>query len=378
MAHRGAALWVLALMAASLPLSAGVDGPDTPPRQETGQAPEERERHFALKVSLEGRYDDNILQLSDPDKEDLKDNTDPDRFRIETADDTIAVGRIDLRWRGRPIRRRATSAVVSLDAYSYARNGVKDYQELGVSLSQEITASRHHLGSLRLRFSRTPNFYLRQLTDDDASIAAMQRIREALTYSQDEYTLSYRQEIINGRLEGRLGWSHRERNFNRHFDERDNTRRGWSVALQGHPFGGSPIELSLAYEKGALRARGDLSSSSPFIDDDISYRFRGIIFEAAIPWATARRGRLEIDLRREWRDFTTDNPYDISHSERDDDRRDYRARLVQALGRGLDLVAEIRRRSNDAAFPVAFTASEEVTDFVENLVTVGLAWNHRF
>lgn len=377
MGYRGAALWVLALVAASLPLSAGVDGPDTPPRQETGQAPEERERHFALKVSLEGRYDDNILQLSDPDKEDLKDNTDPDRFLVETADDAVAVGRIDLRWRGRPIRRRATSAVVSLDAYSYARNGVKDYHELGVSITQEVTASRRHLGSLRLQFSRTPNFYLRQLTDDDASFTAGQRIREALTYSQDEYTLSYRQEIINGRLDGRLGWSHRERNFNRHFDERDNTRRGWLVTLQERPFGGSAIELGLAYEKGALRARGDLPSS-PIADDDISYGFRAIIFGAEIPWTTRRRGRLEIDLRRERRDFTTDNPFDLSHSEREDDRRDYRARLVQALGRGLDLVAEIRRRSNDAAFPLAFTASEEATDFVENLVTVGLAWNHRF
>lgn len=371
------ALLLATLAGATAPELAGAAEAGPAPQGKAGQPPEGHKPRFGLKVSLEAAYDDNIIQLSEGDRQLLKDNTDPDRFRITTADDAVAEGNFDFRWSGHPIGERRTLVAASVDAHRYTRNSVKDYQEIALSISQEITASRSHLASIRLRVSRTPTFYLRQLTDDDASFAAGQRIREAATYAENEYALAYRQEIVDGRMEGRLGWGHRSRNFNDHFDERDGARREWSLVLTGRPSGRSPIEMSLEYETGALHARGDLPSS-PIADDDVSYRFRAIVLGAGIPWKTDRRGRLEIDLRREWRDFTTANSFDTSHSGREDDRRDYRARLVQSLHSGLDLVAEIRRRSNDTALPAGFTASEEETDFVEDRVTVGLAWSHDF
>lgn len=372
-----ATLCVMALLASRAPLDASSEDDRPASRSEASRAAEKKSSQFALKASLESRYDDNILQLSESAKRQLEENPDPDQFLIETADDVIAIGRLDFRWAGRPISRRKTSVALSLDAYRHARNDVKDYEEYGISISQEITASRRHLGSMRLEASRTPGFYMRQLTDDDASFAAMQRIREAATFAQNDYRVAYRQEIVSGRLEGRLGWRSRARDFNDHFNERDNTRRNWLLGLQGCPFGRAPIEVTLSYEIGTLRARGDLPST-PIPDDDISYRYHALILETEIPWQTQKRGRLQIEVRRENRDFTSSNPFDISHSERQDRRRDYQARVVQRLASGLDLVGEVRRRSNDASFPVPFTDFDEETDFVENRVSVGLSWNIPF
>lgn len=366
----------MVLLAARTPLIAMVDGGDPLSRLQAGHAPEQRMRLFSLNISLEGRYDDNITQLSEQDIGRLKNNRDPTRFLIETPDDMIMEGNLNFRWKAHPIRRRETAIRASLDAHRYSRNDVKNYEKFGVSISQEVTASRRHLGSLRLEFSRIPHFYLRQITDDDASFAAGQRIREALTYAQNEYTLAYEQEMVNGRLEGRLGWRRQARGFNHHFNERDGTRETWSLAVKIRPFRGSPVKLGFGYGSGTLRTRGDLASS-PIADDDISYRHHTLIFETEIAWQTRRRGRLELDLQRERRRFTTDNPFDTSHSGRNDERRDYRARIVQHLRPSLALVAELRRRSNNATFPAGFTTSDEVTDFVENRVTLGLAWNPR-
>ena len=374
---RSASLCAMVILATLASTNAEVNGDETVPQGENGQVPGERRERFGLNVSLEGRYDDNIIQLSERDLDRLKANTDPSRFRIETPDDTIAEGRFSFRYKARPIPRRETAFLAFLDAHRYTRNSVKDYQEFGVSILQEITASRQHLGSLRVEFSRTPHFYLRQLTDNDASFAAGRRIREAATYSQNEYSIAYRQELINNRLEGRLSRTRRPRDFDHHFEERDSTTDSWSLSLQGRPFGGSRIEVGLGYEAGALHARGDLSST-PIPDDDISYRYHAIVFEAEVPWGTRRRGHLKFDVEREIRNFTTDNPFDILHSDREDERRDYRARLVQHMAGDLDLVAEVRHRSNNAAFPTDFTTSDEVTDYVENLVSLGLVWHLRF
>ena len=372
-----AALCVGALVVAIPPSIGAQEGTDA--GTEPGPAADKRLRHFKLEVSLETRYDDNILQLSEQDKDlfEEEDPPDPERFLIETIDDYIAIGRIDVRWRGDPIRRRETAIGASLDAFRYARNGVKDYEKFGVSIFQEITASRRHLASFKIAFSRTPSFYKRQRVDEDDSFDAMDTIRRKYSYAEDKYALAYKQEIVNGRLLARFGWRYFDRDYNHHFNERDSTKDIWSLALYGRPFSSSPIEVGLAYETGDLRARGDLPSS-PIADDDVSYRQRALILEVEIRWKARRRGRINISAERQRRDFTTDNPFDIGHSGREDERRDYRAGLVQRLTRNFDLVAELRRKSNDVVFLEEFAESDDVTDFVEHRVTLGLVWNVKF
>ena len=370
-----AVLWIAALVLATPPSIGAQEGTDA--GTEPVPAAEKRVRHFDVKASLETRYDDNILKLSEKDKDLFEMNPDSERFSIETIDDYVAIGRIDLRWSGKPIRKRETAIRASLDAFRYARNGIKDYERFGVSIFQEITASRRHLGSLRIAFSRTPSFYKRQRVDEDASFDAGRVIIREYSYAESKYSLAYKQEIVNRRFEARLGREYSVRDYNHHFNERDSTKDTWSVALYGRPFGGSPIEIGLDYQTGDLRARGDLPSSR-IADDDVSYRHRAVILEVEIRWKAQRRGRINISAERQIRNFTTDNRFDIGHSGREDERRDYRADLVQRLTRSLTLVAELQRKSNDVVLLSEFAKPDDVTDFVENRVTVGLAWNVDF
>jgi len=346
-----------------------------PPRPDREALP----RRLGLDVSLFSLYDDNVLQLSDLDLEQFRKSPDSPRFDIRSTDDTIAEGAISLEWRPRPLPRRETTLDASVRTYQYVRDDVKDFARYSLAVSQELTASRRHLASLKAQAGWTPHFYLRRLTDNDDSFEAGRTIRRGLTYAETEYGLLYQQEIVRDRLEGRLGWEAQVRNYNDHFDERDGTKDALSASLKTRPFGRTKISIRTTYRRGGLDAAGDLASS-PIPDDDISYRHRAFVLESVFPWSRPAGGRIEVDLERETRDYTTDNPFDLCRFDRKDIRRDYRWRLVQQVSGKIELVAELRRRTNATTIPglVDPGGCTDETEFEQRRITLGLTWHVGF
>src|SRR5262245_39594117 len=365
-----------ALIAMPPMLFAASDAPataeSTQPRDPNG-----RGGRFLFGIGVEATADDNICQLSEHELRLFESGQGSKRCLIEDPQDTVTEGKLDFRWETRPFPRRETAVSGSLDAYHYVRSDIKDYQDIELGISQELTASRRHLALVRAEVEVIPDTYSRELTDDDASFAAGHRIRESATYSLTDYGLIYRQRIIEDRLESVLAQHQEIRNYNDFFPERDSTKGITSLDLQVRPFGRSRISVRGGYEGGRLEAEGDLPST-PILDDDISYRHQAAELETVFPWGSRRRGRLELSARGESREYTTDNSFDICHFERKDRRRDYRLRFLQRIASGLDLVAEARRKSNDPIFPLGFSSCEDDAKYVEDRVGVGLAWRVDF
>jgi len=333
-------------------------------------------RGLSFDVALEARYDDNILQLSPSDIDRLRSQTAPSsRFVITSADDTIAVGSFQGRWRGKPLRRRVTSIAADVDIHRYSKNDVKDYEEFSLSVSQELTASVRHLSRLRASISHIPRFYVRELTDDDASFELGTRVRESATFEQTEYELALGQTIVRDRLVVSAGVSRKRRNFNASFLERDNTNDSWTVGIHGRPIPGSRVQIGVAYVRGSLDARGDLAST-PIPDDDISYDHDGIEADVSVPWRGRLPGRVAVHCERERRDFTTSNRFDILRFDRGERRSDCEVSLSQRVVAGLELLAEWRRKTSDASFPAGI-ASDEITDFTQNRWSLGLRYRFR-
>ena len=336
-------------------------------------------RRLSLGLSFLSFYDDNVLQLSDIDMERFRKNPDSPRFDIKSTDDTIAQGAISLEWRTRPLPRRDTTLDASATTYQYVRDDVKDFARYSAAVSQELTASRRHLATLEARASLTPHFYLRRLTDNDASFEAGRVIRRGVTYAETDYGLFYRQSIVRDRLEGRIGWEAQVRNYNDHFDERDGTKDILSASLKVRPAARSKITIRATYQGGDLEAEGDLASS-PIPDEDISYRHHAFALESAFPWSRPAGGRIEVELQRETRDYTTDDPFDLCHFDRKDIRRDYRWRLVQRVSKKLELVAELRRRTTATTIPALVDPSNctDETEFEQHRIMIGLTWHLDF
>jgi hypothetical protein len=241
-----------------------------------------------------------------------------------------------------------------------------------VGLTQELTASRRHLLALRVGAAWISDFYLRELTDDDASVAAGTRIRKSARYDQATPSASIGWEVIDDHLTMSLGYKRARRNYIHSFNERDGVRNDWSLEARVRPVRRWRLELEAGAATGDYDARGDLSSSPAVLDDDISYDHDGAWLKATVPWGTKRRGRVEVEAEIEHRDFTTSNMFDQFRFGRTDTRREGGLRVAQKLSRMLELSAEWHRLSNNADFSPGVVARDDTTDYIENRYELGL------
>ncbi len=355
------------VLASAVAGAAEPDGPKDDARRRWGA--------WSGRIALEQRYDDNILQLSAAEIDRFERDPTSSRFRIASPDDRITIARLDVEWTLRPLPRRETRLTFSADLYRYDRNPIKDWERYGATVVQELTASRRHLVRARAWFRRTPSFYLREITDDDASFDAGRRIRASEVYAQDEVGAAFDAELVTGRLRAIAGAERRDRDFASRFDERDGVRGETFVGTRLRSPSRARLDVAIDVSWGRYDARGDLPQT-PIPDDDVSYRHRGTALEVAIPWGRGRhRGRAELGFERETREFTTANRFDLFHFGREDDRREWSLRLAQRFGPGLELVVQGVRRTNDARFSAGVDPGDGVSDYHERRVSLGLRWS---
>ena len=330
---------------------------------------------FRLRLSVQPGYDDNILQLSEDEQQEFEDDTDPNQFLIESTDDVITRARAELRWETNLWKKRTTYWSARITAYIFATNDVKDYEEYVVGVDQEIHRPSRHRSWVELEYTRSPSRYSREITDDDATLAAGTRIRESLIQETDEYWLGYRQRILGKELELEGGYRFEVMDFGTHFPERDSVRGTWVLQGRSEPFETWPFQFTISQEYGTNDAEGDLASTT-FVDDDPSYRFYGTTLSAELPWKGG--GHFEAEIEVEFRSYTTDNPLDTVRFDREDDRRTYTGRVEQTLRPGFLAFAEYRHRVVEADLPRATPATDEDTDYVESLVLLGIRWELSF
>jgi hypothetical protein len=329
---------------------------------------------FSFDVAFRERHDDNILELSDQNIAIFESGVfRPDRFLIESVGDTITSLSGRARWTGKPWARHETRVALAGEANWYANNPIKSYETFSLSVAQELTASKKHLSMMRLAVSHTPEYYLQQLTDDDASFYAGRRIRESVRYRQTYYRLTYDQTFVEDRFDGSLSVEYKRRNYNQYFPERDDRRDTATVTLGGRPFARNRFAIQATAGLGRLLARGDLDWT-PFVDDDISYDVSLAGLSAAIPWRGKHGGRVELGADREIRTYTTPNKFDTSHYGRVDHRLTWSVGVVQRLPADLELFAGYENETNDTMFPRVVIAPNDTTSFVSNRVSLGLRW----
>lgn len=350
---------------------------DAPRSEHTDPAPP-REHRVALggRIAIERTHDDNILHLAQRDLDRLATGPTPPRFRVTTADDDIQSFHGEVRARLRWLRRRETRLGAALDADRYETNAVKDWQEYRFDASQELTASRRSLMTLSGWVSRLPRYYLGEITDQDDSFAAGTRIRRSLTFAQTEAGALLEQRFLKGRLELGAGGLRRRRDYDSHFDERDNTNVEWRVEGTVRPLRFWGLALGIDWRGGRLAARGDLASTL-IRDADISYDHHGLGVSIDAPWEIfGRRGRASWDYQPETRRYTTADKFDLTRFERTNARRDQSVVVSQTLAGPLEAALRWSRLTSDASFPDGERFPDDRTDFVQNRfgVTLRARW----
>jgi hypothetical protein len=351
--------------------TAPADSLDARPQVESRPERGARTR-FTFGVGVGRGSDDNVLQLTQNRLDRMITSPGPPRFLIQSPGDALSALSLDAGLRARVLPRRITRLDAGLDLARFDRDDVLDREQYAISLQQEVTARRRALTSIKLSWDHLPRYYLGEITDPDESFAAGIRVRRSLTYAQNTLGASLDQRLFRGSLDLTAGFERVHRDYNAHFDERDNDNDlGWFTA-EVQPFRRWAVTLGVTGRWGTLDARGELPET-PIRDTDISYDHHGVGASLGIPWGKgASRGRVELEWMPEIRRYTTSDKFDLTRFERTNHRKRMSARVTQQVWGALDLVATIDRLVSDASFPSGVAFDPDATDFTQTRSAVML------
>ncbi len=329
-----------------------------------------------FQLDITARYDDNITELSDTDRDRVGQPAYADRFRIETPDDFIVspAGRVE--WSRRSVADRESSVRITAAVNHYVRNSVKSYETYGVRFSQDLVPRRRFGTTLILRAGLTPSYYLRELTVPEASRLAGVTVRDSAQYSSTAYSLGLRQVLVPKLLDLTLSAGREPRDYDDPFNERDGDLTGILAELSWTPLASRRLELQGGYRYESYDARGD-NAATLALEPDISSDRSTASLGASFHWGSKkRRGEIGLSLERETRDFLSDTPADVYHFGRKDTRSQAVLTVRQGLGADLWVNAGLSRETNDSRLgPSApSTPGDDVTDYTHQVVSASLSW----
>lgn len=336
------------------------------PRSQKPRARDER-GGWTVGVSLGRGHDDNVIQLTEAGMQVFNQRPGPPRFLIKSIGDSYRTAGLNLRWRGRPLHRRETRVQGGASLHKFDVDDVMDWQDYGLSLEQEITATRRFLSTGEVWWSHIPSYYLGESVDLDESVIAGRRVRNSLDYAQDYYGARLNQDLWSGRvsLNGSLERAHRD--YGLHFPERTNDNDQFRLGAVVHPFRRWGASVRVSWLRGTLDARGDLPDTLGVIDRDISYHHDGVGVGVLLPWShRVWQGRLDAALIPEQRVYTTADKFDVIRFGRVSDRQDWRVRLVERITGPFEAVVSWSRLTSRTHYTVPIDIDPSRTDFTEN------------
>ncbi len=331
---------------------------------------------FDLRAEAEVTYDDNILSLSKNEQNQLKDpvlaNT--DRFRITSADDVIIAPEVNLQFSRLPRGGAETNILLSLHAYDYTTNSVKNYQQYSLSARQELHRGHVHSTAVTVGTSYIPTYYLRQLVDDDESALAGTTIRNSADYSLTQNFVEVSQEMVNRTLSVGLRYTSEKRDYNDHFNERDSTSGVTSLEFNLYPMQKLGFRVHPYYEREQRNTQGDLGSTG-VVDDDAGFDSDHYGLDLRWLWGpnSDHRNIFKSWYEKENRDFNTSNSADTGHFDRSDSITQYGIGYDRELGSEWKIRFGYRYRNNDASTPNG-GGGTTTTSFSKNVVSVGVVY----
>ncbi|MEM9290652.1 MAG: hypothetical protein AAGD01_03130 [Acidobacteriota bacterium] len=295
-------------------------------------------------------YDSNILRYSDRFIRRFDAGQDPGRFRVESLDDVVVRGDLDLHRHFSGFGGREARIGLDLTHRAYQRNGIKDWSQIAAHWRQELGAGR----DLELRLSQLPDFYVRHLRDSDLTGNIGVDPFQAFEFEKSEARLIYRHSAGAAfDLRYHLGLAQFEHSSA--FQEFDSDNLFAGVRLDQHLRRGLRLSYAVEFtdsdaqgfdEPGETRATSD--------DTDPSYRQVDLMVASRFRLSGERRSTLFLQAEYSIRDYTTDKPSSRAplHAGREDKQIRLFASWTLSLNDRLDLIAYGQWRDRSSSAPV--------------------------
>ncbi|MEM8932127.1 MAG: hypothetical protein AAGE94_13185 [Acidobacteriota bacterium] len=304
---------------------------------------------WATRARLSTYYDSNILRYSDKFIQRFEAGRDPDRFRVDSLDDTIVRADLDVDHRFTGFGGLPAQLAFGVEHRAYTRNSIKDWSRFRASWEQNLRRGR----TVSLHLDRTTDFYVRHLRDGDlVGSGSTADPFQAFSFRKLEARARFTRQVgASSHLRLDLIW--------KRFDHATTFREFDSDDLAGlvridHRVGrrwrlSSAVELTDSSARGYDEAGETLATSD---DTDPSYRQVDVMAAVRYRFPGARRPTLFLQAEVGRRDYTTDKTPSLAplHSGREDDfLRFYGSWQIDLSPRyQLTVFAQSRDRSSSA------------------------------
>jgi len=335
--------------------------------------PDTSVQRIRLGAGVGVMHDDNILQYSDGQIATFEAGTHPDRYSIETIGDVVWEPSVSLAYtkdrgtrRGRMVRLRWSGSF-------HATNQTADYGAGSVTWRESFSKGR----AITFGVYKLPNYYLRQLRDEDIPLGGgVSRYRRA-TFDLTIGSIEWRQRVAPGTTLS-LDYQFERRAYNEDFRERDSDTHvaglGGDWSPKAKPFS---LAGSAAYRASrAAGEDGDEVAGVPPDDADISYN--GMVFSAGtrVDLAHSSSGRLEGEIGSgvSTRNYTTDRVNDTSHYQRDDLLFNMTVGLRWNPRGPFSLRGFYEHENNKATFSSPTPPTSDPSSYSANMVGMSVDW----
>ena len=324
-------------------------------------------------VGLRATHDDNFLQYSDGQIAVFDAGTNPDRYSITSIDDALYEPSVSLAYESDRGRRGGRTIRARWSGEFHGTNATADHGAASLLWREEFGKDRgFSVGGYRL-----PNFYLRQLFDEDVpSGLGLSRYRRA-SFALTIGSVEYRQRIAP-RTIGRLYYQYERRDYRTYFPERNSDTHETGLGGSWNP-ARSRFDLSgsAGYRTSLAAGRDDDDAAGATADDpDVSYHGLVLTGASRVALSRAAAGRLDGEVGYEFktRDYTTHRASDASHFE----RKDLIADLTLALRwnpRGpLWFRAFFVHENDHASFSAVNPPATDPASYTANQVGASVEW----
>jgi hypothetical protein len=329
---------------------------------------------LTIDAGLTAFHDDNLLLYSNAQLQSFDPSLNPARFAIETPEDEVFHPSVALGWELDQGHGRRHRLELAGEGDFHLRNGTADFH----SVSGGWRESFRHKRRLSLGYYFLPNYYLRQLYDEDwPTVPVAVRYRRA-QFDLQVASAGWTQRAGQNRRLG-LAYQFERRRYNADFPERDSgthqgaLRFGWR-----HMPRRSLIDLWGGYRVShAVGKDGD--DSAGVVPDDADVSHHGVIggLSGRMDMADAGAWRLVGDLSYEIeaRDYVSDRPADKYHFGRQDLRNAVELGLREVYSSHWSVRGFYRLESNAARLGATAPQSSEVGSYRENRFGIAIAWS---
>lgn len=332
-----------------------------------------RGQTLTLTTQWSSTYDNNLLQYSEDQIGVFESGTRPARFSIKTRDDVAFEPSVALGWELDQGHGRRHGLRIKGEGDFHDKNGTADHRSLSVGWRESFRGDRRFSAGYYL----LPNYYLRQLLDEDLPATTLPSRYRRATFRLQIATAGWDQRLgRNTRLS--LDYQFEGRRYNPEFAERTSKLHQGTAGLGWDrlPRHGS-VELRGGYRKSRADASdGDEAPGAAPDDQDVSYH--GVIAGLGGRVEFARHGQWRVlgdaGYEFEARDFDSDRAFDTTHNGRKDRLHVIELGLRAAYRPHWSARSFFRYERNRAAFSGATAPSTDPGSYSVRQVGLAIEW----